>query len=349
MNKKTIRRSLFLILSGFLLLSLWLFRARIVKRKEALASTPFSTVETVQEPILPLPQTLPLDEKKVALGEKLFHDPILSKDNTISCSSCHNLKTGGVDLTERSVGIQGKTGDINSPTVFNSGFNFKQFWDGRAETLEDQVDGPTHNPKEMGSDWNEITGKLSKSKEYVKEFDEIYQEGIIPKNIRDAIATFERSLYTPNSRFDQYLRGAPSALGEDEKKGYQIFKSYGCISCHQGMNAGGNMFQTFGVMRDYFADRGKVTPADYGRFNVTGDEFDRYTFKVPSLRLVALTPPYFHDGTAKTLEEAVTIMGRYQLGRELTKEEIRLIILFLKTLVGEYKGKPLLEKESEWE
>lgn len=294
------------------------------------------------EPIQPIPLTINLDEHKVALGEALFNEPMLSHDNTISCASCHNLATGGTDHLVHSLGSGGATGDINSPTVFNSGLNFRQFWDGRAATLEDQIDGPTHHPKEMNSNWKEITGKLRKSPDYIATFSKLYPEGITSNTIKDAIATFERSLITPNSRFDKFLRGDKNALTEQEKTGYRLFKEYGCIACHQGANVGGNMFHTLGIMADYFADRGNTTKADLGRFNVTGDKSDLHTFRVPSLRLVVLTPPYFHDGAAKTLEQAIDAMAKYQLGRSISENDRDLIIKFLYTLPGEYKGRPLL-------
>ena len=237
----------------------------------------------------------------------------------------------------RSVGINGQQGNINAPTVFNASYNFRQFWDGRAETLEEQIDGPTHAAAEMGSNWAEIIAKLRQAPEYVTAFAKLYPEGIQAQTIRDAIATFERSLTTPDSRFDQYLKGNQNALSPAEKEGYQIFKSYGCISCHQGVSMGGNMYQKFGVMGDYFKDRGKLTEADYGRYNVTKNEADKFIFKVPSLRNVALTSPYFHDGSAKRLEDAVIVMGRYQLGRELAPTEIAALVKFLQTLTGEYK------------
>ena len=306
-----------------------------------LESVDNSTVAMMNEPIEPIALHIELDAKKVALGNRLFHDPRLSADNSISCATCHSLQTGGVDRLSHSVGINGAVGLVNSPTVFNSGFNFSQFWDGRADSLEDQIDGPTHNPLEMGSNWAEIVSKLKSSPDYVAEFDALYADGIAPDNIKDAIATFERSLYTPNSRFDQYLRGDSNAITEEEKEGYALFKQNGCISCHQGVNVGGNIYQKFGILGDYFADRGNLTEADLGRFNVTGQEVDRHFFKVPSLRNVALTPPYFHDGSTQTLEEAVGIMAKYQLGRTISEEEIDLIVKFLHTLTGEYDGSTL--------
>jgi cytochrome c peroxidase len=298
------------------------------------------TASLTGEPIMPVPLFVGLDEKKVALGEQLFNDPRLSRDNSISCASCHALEKGGTDRLALSTGIGGKVGEVNAPTVFNSAYNFKQFWDGHAETLEDQIEGPTHNTLEMDSNWTEIITKLKASPDYVQAFSAIYPGEIQGDNIKDAIATFERSLITPNARFDRYLRGETNALTDEEKQGYQLFKSYGCVSCHQGINVGGNLFQKFGLMGDYFAGR-KVSKADFGRFNVTGKETDKYVFKVPSLRNVALTAPYFHDGSAKQLEDAVMIMSFYQLGRPLSLDDRDAIVKFLKTLSGEYKGKSL--------
>lgn len=294
-----------------------------------------------REPIRPIPQSLPLNAGKVALGKKLFNEKLLSKDNTVFCASCHDLSQGGADHRVHSRGINQAEGDINSPTVFNSSLHFKQFWDGRADTLEEQVDGPTQKETEMGSTWPEIVVKLQAAPAYAAAFKEIYPNGIQRQNVKDAIAEFERSLFTPNSRFDKYLRGDDHAITDDEKQGYQKFKSYGCITCHQGMSVGGNLFQPLGVMGDYFGDRGNITKADLGRFNVTGNEEDKFTFKVPGLRNIALTAPYFHDGSAKTLEAAVTTMAKYQLGRELPPEDLAQIVLFLKSLTGEYNGKPL--------
>lgn len=293
------------------------------------------------EPIRPIPLSVQLDAKKVALGERLFHDKRLSKDNTVACASCHPLDHGGADGATGSTGINGAKGSINAPTVFNSGFNFRQFWDGRANSLEEQAAGPVHNPKEMGSNWTEVLGKLSQDEALKAKFNESFPDGMQPKNIQSAIAAFERSLITPNGRFDRYLRGDKTALSDDELRGYQHFKNYGCVACHQGVNAGGNMYQVFGVMGDYFAKRGGVTESDLGRFNVTKDEADKYVFKVPSLRNVALTAPYFHDGSAKSLGDAVDVMFRFQLGRAAPQRDKEQIVKFLHTLTGEFRGQPL--------
>ncbi len=291
------------------------------------------------------PITFPtdLDLRKVELGHKLFHDVRLSSDQTISCASCHDLNSGGVDGIPKSFGVGGVEGDANSPTVFNSGLNYSQFWDGRAATLEEQVNGPINNPKEMASSWPQVISRLKPVPDYISKFKALYDDGITAANVRDAIATFERSLNTVNAPFDQFLRGDNGAISEEEAKGYDLFKSYGCVACHQGQSVGGNMFQKFGVMGNYFSDRGAMNRADLGRFNVSGDELDRHVFKVPSLRLAVLTAPYFHDGSAKTLHDAIDVMAKYQLGRHISDEDVKLIIKFLHTLVGNYQGKRLGE------
>ena len=290
--------------------------------------------QMLNEPIQPLPQRLDLDTRKVDLGRALFNDKRLSKDNSIACASCHDLAKGGADGRQFAVGIKGQVGPINTPTVLNAAFNFRQFWNGRAASLEEQAAGPVHNPGEMGSNWDEVLGKLRQDAKMVEFFKNIYGDGMQPRNIQDSIATYERSLVTP-SRFDRFLRGDSTAITQDEKRGYELFKNYGCVACHQGVNVGGNMYQTFGVLGNYFKDRGNLTDADLGRYAVTKNELDRHVFKVPSLRNVALTAPYFHDGTAPTLEAAVDVMFRYQLGRPAPAADKASIISFLKSLTGE--------------
>jgi len=302
---------------------------------------PLSGPDLVNEPIKPIPTEQKLDARKVELGRQLFHERRLSQDNTISCATCHELDKGGTDRLPRSAGIHRGETPVNSPTVFNAALNFRQLWDGRAATLEEQVDSPLLSPLEMGTTWEAVLGKLRAAPEYVAAFAKLYPEGLQPPSVRDALAQFERSLVTPNSRFDQYLRGDAAVLTADEREGYRKFKVYGCTSCHQGVNVGGNMFEILGGMADYFAERGNVTVADYGRFNVTGQEEDRFVFKVPGLRNVALTAPYFHDGSAARLEDAVAAMGKYQLGRRLSPDDVDQIVAFLCTLTGEYRGKPL--------
>lgn len=289
----------------------------------------------------PLPERVELDESKVVLGEKLFNEVRLSANDTVSCASCHTLLRGGVDNLYRSVGVNGAQGEVNAPTVFNSGLNFVQFWDGRVLSLESQIEGPVNQPKEMASNWEQVIGKLLQDSNYPKQFSKIYRDGITPANIKDAIATFERSLLTPNSRFDKFLRGDRAAISVQEKHGYELFQSYGCATCHQGVNLGGNMFEKMGLMGDYFADRGHLTLADNGRFNLNHNPDSMHEFRVPSLRNVALTAPYFHDGNAKTLEDAIAVMAKYQLGRPMPKADLEAIAAFLRTLTGEFEGKPL--------
>lgn len=288
----------------------------------------------VDEPIKPLPTDLKFDSRKVELGRKLFGDTRFAQDNSVACASCHDFSHGGADPRPRSVGVGGAIGPVNSPTVFNSGFNFQQLWSGAASSLEDQIDRVIKNPKVFNANWEQVLGKLGTDPELVAEFNAVYPQGLTDKSVKDAIATFERSLVT-QSRFDRYLRGDAAAISAEERAGYEKFKNYGCIACHQGVNVGGNMFQVFGVMDDYFRNRGDIKDPDLGRYNVTKRDSDKHVFKVPSLRNVELTAPYFHDGSAKSLEAAVDVMFRYQLGRRGPAEDKALIVKFLKTLTGE--------------
>ncbi|MDP3739434.1 MAG: cytochrome-c peroxidase [Hyphomonadaceae bacterium] len=287
------------------------------------------------EPIVPLPATLNVNPARAEIGRQLFSDVRLSANGKVSCATCHDMAKGGADGRSHSIGFRGEATGVNSPTVLNAAFNFVQFWNGRAASLEAQVDGVIQNPVEMGSKWEDVVAMAARDPNYKKTFAAAYPDGVTKANIQNAIASFERTLITPKSRFDRYLRGEANAITAEEKTGYAKFKQYGCISCHQGVNVGGNMFQKFGVMGDYFEKRGNPTKADLGRYLVTGDEDDKYVFKVPSLRNVALTAPYFHDGSTVTLEGAVDVMFKYQLGRVASKEDKSAIIAFLKTLSGE--------------
>lgn len=299
------------------------------------------TAAPLDEALKPLPPVPPLDPAKVELGRQLFNEPRLSVNNTLSCASCHRLESGGADNKPFSLGFDGKPVEINTPSVFNASLNFKQFWNGRVDTLEAQVEQVVISPVEMGSDWKTVVQNLSALPAYQAAFKQAYPDGVTAANVQNALATYERTLLTPNSRFDQYLLGNTEILTIQEKYGYQRFKDYGCIACHQGVNIGGNMFQKFGVMGDYFKARGNPVESDLGRYLLTKDEEDRHVFKVPSLRNVAVTAPYFHDASAKTLEAAVDVMFKYQLGRNPSQEDKDLIIQFLKTLTGEWAGKPL--------
>jgi cytochrome c peroxidase len=279
------------------------------------------------EPIQPIPDRIPVDPRKAALGKQLFFDPILSRDNTVSCASCHLIEMGGDDNSIHSFGIEGQEGDINAPTVLNAVFNFRQFWDGRAKDLAEQALGPIENPVEMGHHFPNLVRKLCATP-YKAKFDTIYDEGLTRESIANAIAEYEKTLITPNAPFDRYLKGDETAITQEQKEGYALFKSKGCIACHHGINIGGNHYNKFGVMED-------AGSQNLGRFNVTGNESDRYMFKVPSLRNIAETAPYFHDGRTSSLVEAVIIMTRYQLGRQITMEEVYKIVAFLRSLSGD--------------
>jgi cytochrome c peroxidase len=279
--------------------------------------------------ITPIPDKLKTNKAKVILGKLLFNDTILSKNNTISCASCHILSQGGDDNKSVSTGINGLKGNINSPTVFNSVFNFRQFWDGRAESLHEQALGPIENPVEMGNDFDILIPKLKKTK-YKRLFNNIYNDGITKSNIADAISEYEKTLITPNSDFDLYLKGDENAITKVQKEGYEIFKNKGCISCHHGINIGGNLYSKFGVI---------INPniSNLGKFNHTKKDKDKFMFKVPSLRNIDKTAPYLHNGSVATSNEVVKVMSLYQLGRDISTEEIFKIVQFLKSLNGHIK------------
>lgn len=301
--------------------------------------TSLAAAEFANDAVQPLPDSVPYDEAKAALGMKLYHDTRLSGDDTVACATCHVLNTGGVDNLQFSEGIDGQFGGINAPTVYNSVFNVQQFWNGRAADLKAQAAGPPLNPVEMGStDFAQIAGKLNKDAALVKEFAAIYgDEGITESTITESIAEFEKTLVTPNSKFDKYLKGDKAALTADEIAGYDLFKENKCATCHVGPSMGGQTFEYLGITADYYADRGgEITADDKGLIGFTEKEGDLYKFKTPTLRNVDLTAPYFHDGTQKTLEDAVKAMFKYQLNTPSPKQaDVDKIVLFLKTLTGE--------------
>lgn len=285
------------------------------------------SVAPAGEPITPLPSSLPVDAPKAALGKALFFDPILSKDGSVACVNCHDLQNGGDDNLRFSFGINGQEGAINAPTVFNAVFNFRQFWNGRAKDLAAQAQGPIENPIEMGHTFAALVPILQASP-YAERFAALYAEGITRETIADAIAEYEKQLITPDAPLDRYLRGKRDAMSADQIEGYALFRSKGCIVCHHGVNVGGNLYSKFGVIVD-------ANSTDPGRFAVTGRESDRFLFKVPSLRNIAETAPYFHDGRTYSLIEAVKIMALHQLGRTLTPDELQKIVRFLHALTGE--------------
>lgn len=281
-----------------------------------------------EEPIKPIPQSIAYDRAKAMLGKKLFHDPILSKDGTVACANCHQLDSGGDDGLNYSIGIRGEEEKINTPTVFNAFYNFRLFWDGRAKNLEEQVIGAIEGPGGMGHTMKGAVEQLKKEKEYRDIFSKIYPDGITSGNLVNAIAEFEKALITPGSPFDRYLRGDENVLTKEAKTGYSLFKSKGCILCHNGVIIGGNLYNKFAIYQE-------SNSTHLGRYNVTKREEDKFVFKVPSLRNIALTAPYMHDGRIMTLEEAVYRMIHYQLGRSMEPEEIRAIVVFLESLTGE--------------
>lgn len=282
------------------------------------------------EPITPIKPPAQINLGMVELGKKLYFDPRLSKSGIMSCNTCHNLSMGGTDNIPTSVGDKWQQGPINAPTVLNSSLNVAQFWDGRAADLKAQAGGPIANPGEMAFTHTLALNVLESIPQYVREFKVVFgKDKIDIDQVTLAIAEFEKTLVTPNSRFDQWLLGKADALTSDEKAGYKLFKESGCIACHNGEAVGGNSFQKMGVVESY---KGNMPD---GRAAVTGKDADRFNYKVPTLRNVEMTYPYFHDGAVNTLSEAVDTMGRLQLGKKFTKDENAKIVAFLKTLTGD--------------
>ena len=289
------------------------------------------TAQAADEPIQPIAAAKVKNAGLVELGKKLYFDPRLSKSGFISCNSCHNLSLGGTDNLKTSIGHNWQKGPINAPTVLNSSMNLAQFWDGRAADLKAQAGGPIANPGEMAFTHALAIEVLQSIPGYVAEFKTVFGfSSITIDEVTKAIAAFEETLVTPNSRFDKWLKGDKKALNATEVAGYTLFKDSGCTACHNGPAVGGNSFQKMGVVAAYNA----TSPAE-GRVGVTKDEADRFNFKVPTLRNVELTYPYFHDGEAATLTQAVDTMGRIQLGKTFTADENGKIVAFLKTLTGQ--------------
>ncbi len=282
------------------------------------------------EPVAPIAAASVANPAMAELGKKLFFDPRLSKSGFISCNSCHNLSMGGSDNLKSSVGHKWNQGPINSPTVLNSSMNLAQFWDGRAKDLKEQAGGPIANPGEMAFTHELAISMLQSIPGYVEEFRKVFAaDSITIDQVTRSIAAFEETLVTPGSRFDKWLLGDDAAITKDELEGYELFKSSGCTACHNGPALGGNSYQKMGVVEPYKA----TSPAE-GRSAVTGKDADRFNFKVPTLRNVELTYPYFHDGEAATLAEAIDVMGQIQLGKKFTPEENAKLVAFMKTLTG---------------
>lgn len=288
-------------------------------------------VVLAKEPIGPIVPVKKINLAEAELGKKLYFDRRLSRSGFLSCNSCHNLSMGGTDNLKTSIGHNWQQGQINAPTVLNSSLNFAQFWDGRAANLKEQAGGPISSQMEMAFTHTLVIDVLESIPQYVIEFKQVFDTNSISiDHVTQAIAEFEKTLVTPNSRFDQWLLGKGDSLADDEIAGYQLFKQSGCIICHNGAAVGGSSFQKMGVIEPYKTD----SPSE-GVGAVTGKESDRFKFKVPTLRNIELTYPYFHDGEAETMTEAVDTMGRLQLGKEFTQDENALIVSFLKTLTGD--------------
>jgi len=292
---------------------------------------------SANEPIAPIEPPKDVNMAQVELGKKLFFDPRLSKSGFISCNSCHNLSMGGTDNITTSIGHGWQQGPINAPTVLNSSLNLAQFWDGRAADLKEQAAGPIANPGEMAFTHQLAVQVLESIPQYVAEFKAVFGKSTIDiDQVTQAMAEFEKTLVTPGSRFDKWLLGDKKALSGEELAGYELFKGAGCVACHNGAAVGGGSFQKMGVVAPY-----KTTNPAVGLSAVTGKDADRFKFKVPILRNIELTYPYFHDGGAKTLGDAVDTMGKLQLGRTFTPEENAKIVAFLKTLTGDQPSFPL--------
>ena len=324
------------------LLTEWIFSQRQERFATGTACEAYA-----QHALQPIPDSLSTDIRKVTLGRKMYNEARISLDGTLSCATCHVIDQGGADSrgTRTSEGIYGQFGGINAPTVLNAAFNVEQFWNGRAHTLADQAAGPPVNPVEMGDQtWEQICERLSQDASLVAEFQSIYPEGITQATVTDAIAEYEKTLITPNDRLDQMLKGDENALTEEEKKGLAAFMDNSCAVCHVGKTLGGQSFETLGIYEDYYAAREQSNPDivynddDKGLAGFTGDTADLHRFKVPGLRNISKTSPYFHDGTQATIEDAVRAMFRFELGvKEAPESDVASISTFLRTLDGEIK------------
>jgi cytochrome c peroxidase len=289
---------------------------------QSLEQPPERNSTVAEEPITPIPGPPKTDPLKIKLGERLFGDPRLSHDNSRSCSTCHDLGTNGASTKSQDVGLNGSSLPLNTPTIFNAVLNFRFGWEGKIRTLEADAKAALESPQLMGSSMPEVIEKLAADPNMRREFAAAYGGGPDARNIADALVSFERSLVTPDSRFDRWLEGDAAALSSDELDGYRLFKSLGCVSCHQGVNIGGNLFERHGIFHPLASPKPEI-------------------LRVPSLRNVATTPPYFHDGSAQTLDDAVRKMGLAQLNSTLTDQQVKAIVAYLQTLTGNYRGAPV--------
>jgi len=292
-----------------------------------ISATPSGSLEQAQdwnsfaeEPITRVPEPPAIDPLKIRLGERLFGDPRLSHDNSRSCSSCHDLGTNGASTKGLDVGRDGSSLSLNTPTLFNAALNFRFGWEGKLRTLESDVKATLESSRIMATSLSELAEKLAADPDMLRQFMAAYGGGPDAANIVDAIVSFERTLVTPGSRFDCWLAGDAAALSTSELEGYRLFKSLGCVSCHQGVNIGGNLFERHGIFHPLASPKPEI-------------------LRVPSLRNVAATPPYFHDGSTQTLDDAVRKMGLAQLNATLTDQQVQAIVAYLQTLTGNYRGR----------
>jgi cytochrome c peroxidase len=311
----------------------------------AMAQEQTSFQEIFSEPVSAIVETPIMDRRKVSLGEHLFNDPLLSGKGMISCASCHSLTQGGTVRLPRTIGYNGRMHRFNAPTIFNVSQNYRLGWRGNSTKLEEQNEAVILDANLMANDWKTLIAALGASPSYSEEFLAVYGRSVGRADVLDALVQFQHSLDTPGARFDRYIDGEKGALTSDEIRGYELFKSNGCTSCHQGRNIGGNLFERFGIFgdansKDYLGD-GVIDDGDLGRYTITHLDEDKGVFRVPSLRNVEVTAPYFHDGRTANVDQAIMIMAQLQLGHELEIEDIKDIAAFLRALTGEYKGQKL--------
>ena len=294
----------------------------------------------------PIPKNNPMSGAKVSLGKQLYFDARLSRTGTVSCNSCHSVMSGGEDNRANSVGVDGKTGGRSSPTVWNSAFLSVQFWDGRAASLEEQAKGPLTNPVEMGMpNHDAVMARVKDIPGYVAQFKKVFgnTDPLTIDNLAKAIAAYERTLITPGSAHDRFMKGDKKAMSLSAQRGMKAFQGNGCIACHSGPNFAGpalpegtGFFMKFPTFAGSEYDSKYDLTDDKGRYDVTKNEADKHMFRVPTLRNVALTAPYFHNGKVKTLDEAVRVMAKVQLDKKLSNQEVDDIVEFLKSLTGRF-------------
>jgi len=330
-----------------IILILWQSQPQALESAKLPVSLVYDYSELSEEVIQPIPLVANLDPEIVKLGRDLFNDKRLSEKG-MTCGSCHHLDKAGIDDRQVSVDITGGNDVMNTPSLYNVGLNTSFSWNGEYASLESQINGVLSNPRHMGGIWANILLRLTQSsseeKSYVERFSALYKEGLSQDNVVSAIADYERSLITPNSAFDRYLRGETNAISDKQKSGFALFKQYGCIACHQGVNVGGNVFARLGSFQNPFAGKKfskRLTAFNLGRYNYTHNEEDKRVFRVPSLRNVAKTSPYFHTGSVSSLDGAVKYMAKYQVGRYISDEDAFLIAEFLRSLTGLYEGREI--------